>query len=137
MAALLNRGADVNVADSQGATALHLSVVTAHLEAVKLLVNVPTLDVNAQDASGDTALHEAVAMASSDPVTEILCSMDSLDLARVNAKGFNVLHYAVLRGNAYAADAILTRDPALVNAKKGDGYTALHLAALNGHLDVS
>ena len=63
MSALLRRGADANAADAKGATALHVSVVTGHLEAVKLLINaaISTLDVNAQDECGDTPLHEAVA----------------------------------------------------------------------------
>ena len=147
MAGLINRGANVNASDNRGATALHLSVVTGHLEAVKLLVNAPELDVNAQDGSGDTALHEAVAAAppaanGCNSITEILCSLDGLDLTRVNVKGFNVLHYAAVKGNAYVVDAILTRSttnslPLAVNDKKAsDGYTALHLAVLNGHLEV-
>ena len=51
MSALLRRGADANARDGKGATALHISVVTGHLEAVKLLINAAygvTLDVNAQ-----------------------------------------------------------------------------------------
>ena len=141
MAALLNRGANVNASDTRGATVLHLSVVTGHLEAVKLLVNAPELDVNAQDSSGDTALHEAVANGGNS-ITEILCSLDELDLTRVNVKGFNVLQYAAVKGNAYAVDAILTKCnnnslPLAVNGKKAnDGYTALQIAALNGHLEV-
>lgn len=35
-----------------------------------------------------------------------------------------------------AVDQFIRRHPTKVDIKKDDGYTALHLAALNNHLDV-
>ena len=72
-------------------------------------------------------------------VTEILCSLDSLDLNCANIKGFTALHLAALKGNSFAVDSILLKDPTLVNRTKEceAGYTPLHLAALNGSFEVT
>ena len=72
-------------------------------------------------------------------VTEILCSLDSLDLNCANIKGFTALHLAAVKGNSFAVDSILLKDPTLVNRTKEceAGYTPLHLAALNGSMEVT
>ena len=36
-----------------------------------------------------------------------------------------------------ATEQIITKDPKIVNKKKNDGFSALHLAALNGHVKVT
>ena len=61
------------------------------------------------------------------------------EIAITNNNGFNALHHAALRGNTGAVRLLL---PYLipgcsVNEAKDDGFTALHLASLNNHLEVS
>merc|ERR1712029_968789 len=48
-------------------------------------------------------------------------------------------HHAALRGNPSAMRVILSKltRPWIVDEKKDDGYTALHLAALNNHVEVA
>ena len=77
-----------------------------------------------------------------------------VDMSITNNNGFNTLHHAALRGNlrlAYKHHMIITPYtinsamkmmlPCLpaglsINEPKDDGFTALHLAALNNHVEV-
>lgn len=56
-----------------------------------------------------------------------------------NNNGFNALHNAAIRGRASAMKILLGKLPRLwlVDEPKDDGYTALHLAALNNHWEVA
>ena len=136
MKSLLNRGANPNAKNLKGCSVLHVCVVMQHIEAVKLLINQPTIDVNTQDVYGDTPLHEAI-LKEYNSIAEIFCSLDGIDLTLSNKRGFNSLQYAALKGNAYAVGLILDKEPSLASSRKMDGYTSLHLSALNGHLDVT
>ena len=40
------------------------------------------------------------------------------------------------QGNARAVDAMIKADPRVVNSAKEDGFTPLHLASLNGSVEV-
>ena len=112
--------------------------------------------MNVQDAYGDTPLHEAI-VKECDEITDMLCSLaqkfnetidskpNSLpDFTIKNKRGFNALHYAALKGNIAATTSILSastelrsNNNSLIDLKKDDGYTALHLACLNGHTNVA
>ena len=61
------------------------------------------------------------------------------DITVTNNNGFNALHHSSLRGNIGAVRLLLLYFPPTfsVNEPKDDGFTALHLAALNNHLEVS
>ena len=56
-----------------------------------------------------------------------------------NNNGFNALHHAALRGNMGAIRLILANFPvsSSINEPKDDGFTALHLASLNNHIEVA
>ena len=61
------------------------------------------------------------------------------DIMLTNNNGFNALHHAALRGNPSAMRVLLSKLPRpwIVDEKKDDGYTALHLASLNNHVEVA
>ena len=110
--------------------------------------------MNVQDAYGDTPLHEAI-VKECDDITEMLCSLVNNALENKNQpslpnftiknkRGFNALHYAALKGNLAATKSIICAAVKLngdrnelIDVKKDDGYTALHLACLNGHKKVA
>ncbi|WAR14989.1 MIB2-like protein [Mya arenaria] len=123
---LLNAGANLEMQDEDGDTALHYSafgVLLAH-----------RADVNIQDAYGDTALHDAIGKENMD-ILDLLVNYHGIDFNLRNKRGFNVLHHAALKGNNYATERILQKSRQIVDRKKDDGFAPLHLASLNGHRD--
>ena len=110
-----------------------------------------------QDAGGDTPLHDAISK-KRDDITELLL-VGGADITVTNSNGFNCLHHASLRyyiiiiiiiiivvvvvvyfrGNLGAVRLLLQHLPPScdVDTPKDDGFTALHLATLNNHIEVA
>jgi hypothetical protein len=67
---LLERGADINLRDKLGRTALHLTIRPAHVETLKLLLEYKA-DITIKDNDGNTPLHLAV-LRQNEEITKIL-----------------------------------------------------------------
>uniref|UniRef100_A0A8C4F2T2 E3 ubiquitin-protein ligase MIB2 n=1 Tax=Dicentrarchus labrax TaxID=13489 RepID=A0A8C4F2T2_DICLA len=132
---LLSKGANVNLLNNSMCTALHIAVNKGFTDVVRVLTE-HSADVNLQDSYGDTPLHDAIAKDFRN-IIEILVLVPNIDFTQQNHRGFNLLHYAALKGNKLATEKILARARQLVDVKKEDGFSALHLAALNNHRDVA
>ncbi|CAG9763780.1 unnamed protein product [Ceutorhynchus assimilis] len=133
---LAHAGADLNARNKRRQTALHIGVNKGHVGVVKMLLDLgchPSL----QDLEGDTPLHDAISKKRDDMLTLLLDHI--ADITLTNNNGFNALHHAALRGNPSAMKILLAKLPRpwIVDEKKDDGYTALHLAALNNHVEVA
>ncbi|XP_059159077.1 E3 ubiquitin-protein ligase MIB1-like isoform X2 [Physella acuta] len=134
---LLHRGgADLNARNKRRQTPLHIGVNKGHIGVVRSLLVLgshPSL----QDSEGDTALHDAISKKRDDMIALLL--EHAADITITNNNGFNALHHAALRGNPSAMRILLTKLPRpwIVDEKKDDGYTALHLASLNNHVEVA
>ncbi|XP_066156135.1 E3 ubiquitin-protein ligase MIB1 [Euwallacea fornicatus] len=133
---LAHAGADLNARNKRRQTALHIGVNKGHIGVVKMLLDLgchPSL----QDLEGDTPLHDAISKKRDDMLTLLLDH--NADITLTNNNGFNALHHAALRGNPSAMKILLSKLPRpwIVDEKKDDGYTALHLAALNNHVEVA
>ncbi|XP_011445686.1 E3 ubiquitin-protein ligase MIB1-like isoform X2 [Crassostrea angulata] len=129
-------GADLNARNKRRQTPLHIGVNKGHIGVVKTLLDLgchPSL----QDSEGDTPLHDAISKKRDDMISLLL--EHHADLTITNNNGFNSLHHAALRGNPSAMRILLSKIPRpwIVDEKKDDGYTALHLAALNNHVEVA
>uniref|UniRef100_A0A4W4ERH3 E3 ubiquitin-protein ligase MIB1 n=1 Tax=Electrophorus electricus TaxID=8005 RepID=A0A4W4ERH3_ELEEL len=129
-------GADLNARNKRRQTPLHIAVNKGHLQVVKTLLDLgchPSL----QDSEGDTPLHDAISKKRDDMLSVLLEA--GADVTITNNNGFNALHHAALRGNPSAMRVLLSKLPRpwIVDEKKDDGYTALHLAALNNHVEVA
>uniref|UniRef100_A0A673K4S7 E3 ubiquitin-protein ligase MIB1 n=1 Tax=Sinocyclocheilus rhinocerous TaxID=307959 RepID=A0A673K4S7_9TELE len=129
-------GADLNARNKRRQTPLHIAVNKGHLQVVKTLLDFgchPSL----QDSEGDTPLHDAISKKRDDMLSVLLEA--GADVTITNNNGFNALHHAALRGNPSAMRVLLSKLPRpwIVDEKKDDGYTALHLAALNNHVEVA
>ena len=133
VATLLKQGADPNVTDAYGSTALHWAVELDNLTAVDLLLkaganpsavnryNVPPLSVAAE--AGNAAVIMRLLDAGANPNT-------------VAAGGETALMAASRSGNVQAVKALLARG-ADVNARESvRGQTALMWAAAEGHAAV-
>ena len=129
-------GADLNARNKRRQTALHIAVNKGHVGVVRTLVGLgchPAL----QDSEGDTPLHDAISKKRDDLL--ILLLDHNADINLTNNNGFNSLHHAALRGNPSAMRVLLSKLPRpwIVDEKKDDGYTALHLSCLNNHIEVA
>lgn len=90
-----------------------------------------------QDSEGDTPLHDAISK-KRDDIVQLLIEGQA-DHTVTNNNGFNALHHAALRGNMGAIRLILANFPlsSSIDEPKDDGFTALHLASLNNHIEVA
>nr|CAB3263829.1 E3 ubiquitin-protein ligase MIB1 [Phallusia mammillata] len=133
---LVREGCDANARNKRRQTALHIAVIRGHVWVVQTLLEMGC-HTSLQDAEGDTPLHDAILKKRDDMLTFLLDA--HADVTVTNNNGFNVLHHASLRGNPSAMCILLNKltRPWIVDEKKDDGYTALHLAALNNHLEVA
>jgi ankyrin repeat protein len=130
--ALLDKGADVNVKKTDGATALMAASQLGHVEVVQLLL-AKGADVNAKAVSGATAL----LIASQNGRTEVVRALLAKG-ADTNAKASNgatALIVASQQGNKEIVQALLA-EGADVNAKMDNGATALMHAANKGDIEV-
>lgn len=136
MELLARAGADLNARNKRRQTPLHIAVNKGHVGVVRNILELgcrPSL----QDSEGDTPLHDAISKKRDDMLTLLL--EHGADITLTNNNGFNALHHAALRGNPSAMRILLSKLPRawVVDEKKDDGYTALHLAALNNHVEVA
>jgi ankyrin repeat protein len=135
---LVNHGANVQLADSTGWTALHYSCKNNYQELFARLIE-RGLSINAPTADGQTPLFIAAyhgtegistKLLDMGAETNMLVSLPSED--RVN---FTLLH-AACKGGLKTIVARLLELGLNIHATAGDGSTPLHIAAMHGHAEV-
>uniref|UniRef100_A0A8D9BP54 RING-type E3 ubiquitin transferase n=1 Tax=Cacopsylla melanoneura TaxID=428564 RepID=A0A8D9BP54_9HEMI len=132
---LIQHGAGIDFYNKLGHTPLHVAVFQNFPECVRVLLR-HGCDVNIQDNNKDTPLHDAVAKGL-DEIQLLLLSHPEVNLYLENSKGFNILNHAVLRGNLAVTEKILAMNGNLATVPKtSDGFTPLHVAAFNDHIDI-
>ena len=93
---LISSGADLNVQNRVGLTALIVAVVFNHIRIIKLLINAGA-DLNIQDYNGDTALIHAADLTSTYPIHGIvvikLLIDAGIDWNKKNNQGKDFLDY--------------------------------------------
>ena len=130
--ALLQTGADVNLAQVDGTTALHWAAYNDDAEAVALLVKAGA-NVNALNRYGVPPLAEACTNGNA-AIVKLLLEAGA-DANATMKGGETVLMLAARAGNAEAVKALLARD-ASTKSRERMGQTALMWAAAEGHTDV-
>ena len=130
--AALKQGADVNAAQGDGLTALHLAAQEGNLEIVKVLLGAKA-NVNAKSKIGEyTPLHLAASGAHLD-VTLALLAAKADPGAVTTTTGVTPLHLAAKALNGEAVVKALLEKGAPANAKEtSSGQTALMFAAAYG-----
>ena len=100
---LLKLGAEANMTDNHGRTALHDGCLKGHVGAARLLLD-RGAKINARDTDGATPLHDA-ALGGSTPVIQLLLSRNAEIDAR-DVEGQTPLDYALKFDRANATRAL-------------------------------
>jgi ankyrin repeat protein len=130
---LLTEGANVNVKDGIGFTALFGAARSGHTETVKLLL-AKGADPNVElPTSGTTALMYAALNGHNDIVVALLDK--GAEVNAKNKRGITSLMYAAYGGRILVAQTLLANG-AEINAKDNEGLTALEYAETTHHDEV-
>jgi ankyrin repeat protein len=130
---LIAHGANVNVQNDDGDTALHLAVDNNYLDLVRLLVNVNGIDFDVRNNDGDIVLHSAVE--GDDIVTIELLLTKGANVKVEGKNGNTALHLASAKGKIDVVEVLLAHG-ADVNAKNDGGLTPLDRAKGDDIKDV-
>jgi ankyrin repeat protein len=130
---LLNQHVDVNAAQADGTTALHVAARQGDVETARLLIRAGA-NAKAMNRYGVTPLTEAAAN-SPGPITEMLLRAGA-DPNSTIGEGETVLMTAAHAGNADAAKALIAAGADVNAREKYRGQTALMWAAGEGHVEV-
>ncbi|XP_033097859.1 E3 ubiquitin-protein ligase MIB2-like [Anneissia japonica] len=136
---LLSCGANPNLVNNRLQTGIYIAAGKGYHECVAVfLLEQFQCNPNMQDADGDTPLHMAINK-DYEKTQELLINSPKIDFTISNFRGFNALHHAALRGSAKAVEMIVEQPAGkrLVDQKKKDGFTALHVAVVNDHVEVA
>lgn len=125
----LKNGADVNLQDKDGDTALIWASIRGNLDVFRTLIE-NKADVNAKDKSDRTVL----IWASSNDVVKTLID-NGADVNAKDKSGWTALMRASLNGHNDVVKTLIEHG-ADINAKNENGWTPLVLAASNGENEV-
>ena len=124
--ALLDIGADPNIADERGTSPMHVCTLMAPVDAIELLLSAGA-DINQKDHCGGTPLMHA-ACHSRPEVCELLLHRGA-DAFCQDKNGFTALHYAVIDGGTEVVQILIESAPKLQYVKGKNMLTPLHLLA--------
>ncbi|XP_028395310.1 uncharacterized protein LOC114519384 [Dendronephthya gigantea] len=144
-------GADINIKDESGKTALHHAVDDGVTDIVRYLVEKCGADVNGKDTGGWTVLHAAISKGTLG-IAEYLVEKGA-DINATNDSGWTALHSAVTKGTLEIVKYLvengadvngkdidgwtyLVEKGADVNGKNTNGWTVLHSAVTEGALEM-
>ena len=129
---LVERGADVNVQDKHGKTALQIAATEGSSDIVEILLDYHA-DLNIAGRHGG-ALHLAARQGHDDIAKQLIDKKAILDL-RAQSE-LTPLHVVARKGHVKVVKLLCTRG-ANMNHQTSSGRTPLYIAAENGHLDTA
>ena len=129
--ALLAAGADVDAANSRGATALFLAAGKGHEGCVRELLAAGA-STGAAEATGMTPLHITAGMGHLGCLRTLLAAGAEVEAA--DGEGYTPLLLAAQRGQAPCLRALLAAGADLTATERSLGFQPLHLAAASGNV---
>ncbi len=134
VAALLNSGANVNKADQDGWTPLHIAIYGGYVDVIDLLLETNMIDVNALTTLDMSPLHLAILMNSTKTAHDLLHR--GADVNQIDCQGSTALYMAISQRNLDMMNILLKSPDIDVNGVCGCGYTPLYVAAQYGYLEI-
>lgn len=131
---LLAKGADVNVANSDGYTALYYAVQSGNLRSVEVLLKAGA-DVNARTRKNFTPLMASINMAWGKPDITLALINAGADVNFTDSDGETALWIATTESSDQVMEALLKKGANPNVQVKDNGETPLHEAAANGLVD--
>ena len=129
---LLDKGAQVDITNTEKETALMIASQNGHTDVVKLLLD-KGAQVDIANTDGSTALMIASQNGHTDVVKLFLDKGAQVDIANTN--GWTALMIASQNGHTDVVKLFLDKG-AQVDIANTNGWTALMIASQNGHTDV-
>ena len=127
---LLDAGANINAQWGQdNNTPIFEAAKGRSMEMLELLLT-RGADIEARDTQDRTVLSQAAFQGDTLAVTKLLDH--KADIGAMNSKGYTPLHQACFYLRTDAAVELINRDPNLDLSTRGEGYTALCLASMQG-----
>ncbi|KAH0819087.1 hypothetical protein GEV33_003704 [Tenebrio molitor] len=130
---LLNKGHKSTARDKWGFTPLSRAAYKGHKEVVKLLLDAG-FSANSQDDHKHTPLHGAAHQGHIDVIDLLISKGANVEPASEQKK--TCLHEAAKSGMAETVRHLVKLFKNIINNATSDGETALHIAAIFGHLPV-
>lgn len=126
-------GAQTDLIDSNGCTALFYAVTLGHADATVKLLDLGA-DPNRQDRKGRSPGHCGCAKGQFETVK--LLNGRGANLWLRNARGDLPVHEAAGSGRIELVQWLLQQKPSHINSSSNDGRTILHIAAGNDNIDM-
>ena len=130
---ILKQGADVQLRNNDGKTALMLAIERGNLNIFNILLDAKT-NANLKNKAGKTAIMMAMER-------ELMPFVDALiprcNISIKSGEGKTVLVMAVEKGESNLVKKMTARLPRLAHPKDSRGMTALMIALELGHLDIA
>ena len=127
---------DVNLADSDGRTALYCAVDNSNPQCMNLLLEAPDIDVNKAANNGETPLYRAVESEKPNAVKALL-EVSGIDVNKADSEGRTPLWRAAESGNVQCVKLLLAARGIDVNKADSDGRTPLQKAENRGAEDCA
>ena len=124
---------DLHITDNKGATAVHCSAESGNYELVAYFVEMGA-DIHLKTDDGRTGLHIAARKGHLN-LCKMLIDKHKVDLHMTDNKGCTAVHYSLPSGN-YELVAYFVGMGADIHLKTDIGRNCLHIAALQGHLNL-